>query len=594
MRRDAHETETQSIGTVFGHQVERIGGIAQTLRHFAALEVANDAGEKDVLERHLTGELQAGHDHARHPKKDDIRPRHQIVGRIKFLPRRLVHRGERPEPRTEPGIEHVVVLPPVVRIGRGIDPDVHDRRIIFPIPDRNTVPPPQLAADAPILDVRHPVLVNFRPAPGHKPDPARDHRIQGGRHLRIPQKPLLAQPRLDRHVSPLAKADIVVVIFHPHQQPHLLELLHRQVTRGKAFHPGELRTGQLVQRAIRVHHVDDRQMVTQPDLKIRPVVRRSDFQHTGAEGHVNVRVGHDGDLGPRERTHRMLADQARVARIVRVDRHRRVPHQSLRTRRGDFEKRPGFFRHFVAHHVELALGGLHDDFLVAQRRLRSRAPVDHPLAAVDEPPGMQLDENFLHLAGIVAVHGEALARPIARATEALQLLDDDPPVLLFPRPHPFEKRLAAEITPRLALFFAQLAFNHRLRGDPRVVRPRQPQDLVACLARPTRQNVLQSIVQDMPEGEHAGHVRRGNDNGKTRLGRGGIGREATLLDPLPIPTLLHGGGFVSFGNLGHRTKHHSGFPPGLQTLKSPAKTWRQKRAKPPPRPPTRPSRFLPA
>ena len=86
---DAHDTVAESVSAVLRDKVEGIGGIAEGLGHFAAFEVADDAGEVDILEGDggldfLFGkrgevsvitaivELEAGHDHAGDPEEDDV------------------------------------------------------------------------------------------------------------------------------------------------------------------------------------------------------------------------------------------------------------------------------------------------------------------------------------------------------------------------------------------------------------------------------------------------------------------------------------------------------------------------------------------
>jgi len=97
-----------------GDEHERIGRIAERLRHLAALLVADDAGEINILERQLPHVFVARHDHARDPEENDVRPGDEIGGRIKLLQRvgllGPTHRGKRPEPGTEPGVEDVGVL----------------------------------------------------------------------------------------------------------------------------------------------------------------------------------------------------------------------------------------------------------------------------------------------------------------------------------------------------------------------------------------------------------------------------------------------------------------------------------------------------
>ena len=109
-------------------------------------------------------EFVARHDHARNPEENDVRAGHEIVGRIKvFLFRRIfgpAHDRERPEPGAEPCVEHVFILTPSVALRR-----IHAHIDFVPviIPCRNAVPPPDLAADAPVLDVFHPVEISLGP-----------------------------------------------------------------------------------------------------------------------------------------------------------------------------------------------------------------------------------------------------------------------------------------------------------------------------------------------------------------------------------------------------------------------------------------------
>ena len=72
------------------------------------------------------------------------------------------------------------------------------------------------------------------------------------------------------------------------------------------------------------------------------------------------------------------------------------------------------------------------------------------------------------------VHGEPLAAPVARATEALELVDDDVAVLVFKIPDALEKLVASEIAAADAFLLAHLALDLRLGRDARVVRSRQP------------------------------------------------------------------------------------------------------------------------
>ena len=105
----------------------------------------------------------------------------------------------------------------------------------------------------------------------------------------------------------------------------------------------------------------------------------------------------------------------------------------------------GAFGHLHLEVIHETFLRFHFHFLVGQRRLRHGTPVHHAFAAIDEALFVKLHEDLLHTARIFRVHREAFARPIARATELLELVDDDVAVLFLPHPDALEKFFAAEI-----------------------------------------------------------------------------------------------------------------------------------------------------
>ena len=76
---------------------------------------------------------------------------------------------------------------------------------------------------------------------------------------------------------------------------------------------------------------------------------------------------------------------------------------------------------------------------------------------------------------------------------------------------------------------AQGLFDHRLGGDAGVVGARQPEHLLAIHARFAGQDVLDRVVQHMAHVEHAGDVRRRDDDRVGRLGRSRDRRRNNLL-----------------------------------------------------------------
>ena len=433
--------------------------------------------------------------------------------------------------------------------------------------------------------------------------PAFGHARLGFRHGGIFQKPLLAQTRLNRHVRALAETDVVLVGLGLDHHALFREYFHGNFAGLEPIQPGQWPTRQGVHRAVGVDDFDERQLVTRADVKVRFVVRGRDLEHAGAEFKIHVFIADDRDefLIRRQfggqRTHDVLADKMRVTRVFRIHGHSGVAGNRLGPRRGDGEPDAALRINFGAagflilcsSRLESALtifGGslsgltsaatgwgfrdlhlevihetilrFHFHFLVGQRGLRDRAPVHHAFAAIDEILFVKLDEHLLHAAGILRVHREAFARPIARAAELLELVDDDVAVLFLPHPDALEKFLAAEIVAGFFLLLLELLFHHHLRGDACVVGAGEPKDFLAVHARLAAEDVLNRVVKDVAHVEHPGYIRRRDDDGIRGLGGLRIGGEATLLQPEVIPFVLNGLRFVGFGNLGHGFNSHRG------------------------------------
>src|SRR5262245_36038933 len=102
--------------------------------------------------------------------------------------------------------------------------------------------PPELAADAPVLDVLEPVEVNFAPALGEKLDVAVADRGLRFLDARITQPPLPREARLDRHIGAFRIAHVVRVRFLRDECATFLEQLGGFLAAGETIHARELDT----------------------------------------------------------------------------------------------------------------------------------------------------------------------------------------------------------------------------------------------------------------------------------------------------------------------------------------------------------------
>ena len=84
-----------------------------------------------------------------------------------------------------------------------------------------------------------------------------------------------------------------------------------------------------------------------------------------------------------------------------------------------------------------------------------------------------------------------------------------------------------------------------------MIRAGQPENFLAIHARLAGEDVLDRVVENVAKREHAGDIRRRDDDGIRRLRRFRIRDEKLSVEPELIPLVLDGLRFVSFGNFAH-------------------------------------------
>ena len=156
------------------------------------------------------------HRHPGDPEEQDVEAGHEARGRVEGLELRRVvgpaQGGERPEPGREPRVEHVGVLAERPVALRALGEVRRARRASLPSASQYQtgmpVAPPELARDAPVADVLHPVVVRLASTPrGTIRDAAVAHRLDRGLGQRLhADVPLLGDERLHHRLAAVADA----------------------------------------------------------------------------------------------------------------------------------------------------------------------------------------------------------------------------------------------------------------------------------------------------------------------------------------------------------------------------------------------------
>ena len=215
-RRADGQGESDRIRPVFLRNFQGIDHIPLGLGHLLFFRVPDQRVDVELAEGDFLHELQAHHDHSRAPEEQDVKAHdHQVIGVEAAEVLGVVGPTQSrkwPERRAEPGVQDVGVCAKraaaTFRAACGRLASDHHFTAGFAIPRWNSMSPPELARDAPVVDIDHPVEVNllviFRSDPYASVFDHADGRFSKRFHL---HEPLRRKPGLDDRLAPLARPD---------------------------------------------------------------------------------------------------------------------------------------------------------------------------------------------------------------------------------------------------------------------------------------------------------------------------------------------------------------------------------------------------
>ncbi len=153
--------KTKSIGTVGVNHLQRVNDIALGFAHFLAVLIPYQGMDIDILERYISHETGAHHHHTCHPEEENIKAGDQGTGGIESFEKLGIfgpsHGRKWPQGTAEPGIQHITLLDNVTGIAQAalfrIHLFNHNLIALGTFPYRNPVSPPDLAGDAPVLNI---------------------------------------------------------------------------------------------------------------------------------------------------------------------------------------------------------------------------------------------------------------------------------------------------------------------------------------------------------------------------------------------------------------------------------------------------------
>ena len=568
------------------NDIKRVDDVAQRLGHLPTLGITDQTVAVHLCERHLSGHLETEHDHTGNPEEKNIPAGLEHAGREELLEVEVLSvgpakNGHGPKSGAEPGIETVRILLKGELAAGELGLSLGLSLLLCPANNplglfmlalalltlkddavgRNTMAPPELTRNAPILDIGKPPLVGLVGALGGDLDLALlDDLERGLAHLLHADPPLLGHHGLDDVLGLLAKGNLHGVGLLLDEESKLGQLLHNSVTGIEAFLTLE-GAGVVVQGSVLVENVDELKVVTLAELVIVEIVGRGQLDSTGTELLVDVGVGDNREETVDEGVAGELANKVGVARILGVDGNTGITKHGLGTGGGNLDSLLGTVNLVleVSKDTELDLlvvtgdikkGTAGNLFVLHLQTTESGvqvgAPVHQAVGPVDEALVVKAAESLHRGSSEVLVHGEGLTLPVHRATHELLGVVDALMVVALPFPDQLGELLTAKFLTDLLLLLPEHLLDDGLGRNTGMITTGHPQGLVALHAVPADQSILEGVGESMAAVESAGDVRRWqrDDELASRGFPAGFGlKVASLLPPL-IPGSLDGAGVV--------------------------------------------------
>ena len=532
------EVEAQGVRAVLVGDLQGVNAVAQGFGHLPALAVPDQAVDQNFFKGVLLHLLAAGEDHPGNPEEDDIIAGDQHAGRVKVVQLRRLLRpaqgGEGPQGGGEPGVQHVGVPLDICAAALGalggVLPVHGDVAAVRAGPGGDLVAPPQLAGDAPVVDVLHPVGVSLAETLGDELDFALVDHPQGllgqGFHH---DEPLGGNQGLHVTAAAVTGSYVVAVVLRLDQIALFLQVLHQLLTALVAVH-AVVGTAVFVDPAVVADDPDGFQVVPEAHLEVIGVVGGGHLHRAGAKAQLHVIIRYNGDLAVHDGQDAGLAHQVLESLVLRVHGHAGVAHHGFGAG-GGYHQIAAAVGQRVANVPQVAwlIHILH--LRVGEGGGAVGAPVDDAAALVNEALVVQFTEGLSNRLGAAIVHSEPGPVPVGGDTQLALLLHDAGAVFVFPVPDPLQKFLPAQVVAGDALALAQLLLHLDLGGNARMVRAGEVQGFIALHPLIADQHVLEGVVHGVAHVELSGDVGGRHDDGEGLFVRVRLGVKTARVHP---------------------------------------------------------------
>ena len=399
-----NQHKAQGISAIFVDNLQRVDAIAQGFGHLAALTIAYQTMDEDLLKGNILHEFHTHNQHTCYPEENDVVAGYQHAGGIELLEERSLirpaHGGEGPQSGAEPGVQRILILMDIGTATLGADSQVGTAGMHFAtviaVPNGDTVTPPNLAGNTPVANIIHPAGVGLGEALGHELGATIVNAIHSslnqGLHF---YEPLSRNKGLYNAAAALAVTNSMGMVFDFNKIAASFQISHNVLA---AF----LASLTFIFACFRSHfaiHANNNyagQVMANAHLIVVGVVGRSDFYSAGTKFQINIAISDDGNNTTIGGQSQMLAYQMTIAGVSRVYSYSGIARDGLRTSGSNGQIGALFLHYGITEVPQMARIILVLNLDIGQSSIAVYAPVGDAGAFINEALFKQSAEHLAH------------------------------------------------------------------------------------------------------------------------------------------------------------------------------------------------------
>ena len=312
--------------------------------------------------------------------------------------------------------------------------------------------PPELTGNTPVADILKPVEIRFIKMLRNKFCFSFFYCInrRTGKWFHF-YKPLFGYTRLYCCSTTVTSSYVMIVVLNFYKSALFFQIFYDGFSCFISIHARILLIF-IHDFSIVCHHINNRQVMAQSNLKVIWVMCRRDFYDTGTKFHIYIIISNQRNFTVYQRQNQFFANQIFIPLIIRIHGYCCITKKCLRTCCSQINITASI-RKRIAQMPKMSFLIFILYFRIRNRSQAVWTPVDDSLPTVNQTFIIKIYKNFLNCFITALIHRKTLSIPITGRAHFLKLRYNSSAEFIFPCPCTLQKLFSANIVFCESFFF---------------------------------------------------------------------------------------------------------------------------------------------